>query len=459
MGKCFVPFCNTGYKSCKEKYSLFKPPNDDARLEAWRRAIPRKYRVLQTTDRICEKHFASPFILKTWSTVIDGHVLMSGTRRAGLSKDAVPSSFEGAHSYLSRKIKSPRKQVKWLALPVATSVSACKNDSRNLPTTASHIEVSPEDNMETSSDDSCSVAKTGESNSCGSLFERLFSAVSCVSLPQPSWAAHLINLAGVRDVVFIDAAVAHRASDGSSVLFNRKALHTKSNMEVQVYILDKLIDSAAIGVSPFATSSLEVESMLKVVDGIDVCRGEHSLKDFPDMYPECAFVDCQKSWRHNKCLLVTPGGAICRLCSGLIETLIIHADRRAARTKQGIPLKRFRLSVVPTQQHKFSAWRHARSALQRSRARLARCNKLLFGQLQAAMKQLTDIQEQDIKKNLKGLDIPPTQLLLIEECVLVARCASKTSRRYTHDWILLCLLLHIRSPATYSYLRNNDILP
>ncbi|KAH7964173.1 hypothetical protein HPB51_027589 [Rhipicephalus microplus] len=459
MGKCFVPFCNTGYKSCKEKFSLFKPPNDEARLEAWRRAIPRKDRVLQRTDRVCEKHFASRFILKTWSAGIDGHVLMSGTRRAGLSKDAVPSIFEGAPSYLSRKIKSPRKQVKRLALPVAASVSSCNNNSSNLPTTASHIEVSPADNMETSSDDSCCVTKTGESNSCDSVFERLFSAVSCVSLPQPSWAAHLINLAGVRDVVFIDAAVAHRTSDGSSVLFNRKALHVKSNMEVQVYILDKLIDSAAIGVSPFATSALEVESMLKVVDGIDVCRGGPSLKDFPDVSPECAFVDCQKSWRHNKCLLVTPGGAICRLCSGLVDTLRIHADRRAARAKQGIPLKRFRLSVVPTQQQKLSALRHARSAVQRSRARLAKRNKLLLEQLQAAMKELTDLQEQDIKEKLKGFDIPPAQLLLIEECVSVARCASKTSRRYTDDWILLCLLLHIRSPATYSFLRNNDILP
>ncbi|KAH6919596.1 hypothetical protein HPB50_029417 [Hyalomma asiaticum] len=352
MGKCFVPFCNTGYKSCKEKYSLFKPPNDEARLEAWRRAIPRKDRVLQRTDRVCEKHFASRFILKTWSAGIDGHVLMSGTRRAGLSKDAVPSIFEGAPSYLSRKIKSPRKQVKRLALPVAASVSTCNNDNSNLPTTASHIEVSPADNMETSSEDSCCVAKTGESNSCDSVFERLF-------LPQPSRAVHLINLAGVGDVVFIDAAVARRTSDGSSVLFNRKALHVKSNMEVQVYILDKLIDSAAIGVSRFATSALEVESMLKVVDGIDVCRGGPSLKDFPDVSPECAFVDCQKSWRHNKCLLVTPGGAICRLCSGLVDTLRIHADRRAARAKQGIPLKRFRLSVVPTQQQKLSALRHA----------------------------------------------------------------------------------------------------
>ncbi|KAH7958092.1 hypothetical protein HPB51_027924 [Rhipicephalus microplus] len=226
-------------------------------------------------------------------------------------------------------------------------------------------------------------------------------------------------------------------------------------MEVQVYILDKLIDSAAIGVSPFATSALEVESMLKVVDGIDVCRGGPSLKDFPDVSPECAFVDCQKSLEeHNKCLLVTPGGLSVACVRASFDTLRIHADRRAARAKQGIPLKRFRLSVVPTQQQKLSALRHARSAVQRSRARLAKRNKLLWSSLQAAMKELTDLQEQDIKEKLKGFDIPPAQLLLIEECVSVARCASKTSRRYTDDWILLCLLLHIRSPATYSFLRT-----
>ena len=26
MGKCFVPFFKSGYKSCKEKYAIFTPP-------------------------------------------------------------------------------------------------------------------------------------------------------------------------------------------------------------------------------------------------------------------------------------------------------------------------------------------------------------------------------------------------------------------------------------------------
>ncbi|KAL3196549.1 hypothetical protein MRX96_045163 [Rhipicephalus microplus] len=114
----------------------------------------------------------------------------------------------------------------------------------------------------------------------------LWCAVSCVSLPQPSWAAHLINLAGVRDVVFIDAAVAHRTSDGSSVLFNRKALHVKSNMEVQVYILDKLIDSAAIG---------RVVWLFKGVCGLE-CLDAHSFSQREDIWGRCH--------HHSRCIQV-----------------------------------------------------------------------------------------------------------------------------------------------------------
>ncbi|KAH9382971.1 hypothetical protein HPB48_023608 [Haemaphysalis longicornis] len=61
MVKCFVPLCNSGYKSCGMKYSLFKPPNDEAGLEAWRQAIARKDRVLQKNDRVCERHFCTTF--------------------------------------------------------------------------------------------------------------------------------------------------------------------------------------------------------------------------------------------------------------------------------------------------------------------------------------------------------------------------------------------------------------
>lgn len=69
------------------------------------------------------------------------------------------------------------------------------------------------------------------------------------------------------------------------------------------------------------------------------------------------------------------------------------------------------------------------------------------------------MQEEEVTEKLKGLNLPPAQLLLLEECISAAKCTSKTYRRYTDDWLLLCLLLNIRSPATYAFLRTNDVLP
>ncbi|KAH7984801.1 hypothetical protein HPB49_026494 [Dermacentor silvarum] len=48
--KCFVPHCNTGYKSCQQKFSLFSAPKDEARQKLWRHAILRKDRILQPSD-------------------------------------------------------------------------------------------------------------------------------------------------------------------------------------------------------------------------------------------------------------------------------------------------------------------------------------------------------------------------------------------------------------------------
>lgn len=59
VGKeCFVPRCDARYKTCTEKLSLFAMPKED-HLKGWRDAIPRKGRLLQPTDFVCERDFES----------------------------------------------------------------------------------------------------------------------------------------------------------------------------------------------------------------------------------------------------------------------------------------------------------------------------------------------------------------------------------------------------------------
>ncbi|KAH8032710.1 hypothetical protein HPB51_001408 [Rhipicephalus microplus] len=293
-------YLNCGWSNfnfLKEKYSLFTPPNEPSRLEAWRRAIPRKDRVLLRTDRVCEKHFALHFIMKTWSAEIDGHVLMSGKRRTGLAKDAVPSIFEGAPRYLSKKIKSPRKQVKRQAHRVAPSTSTSHSGSCTEPMPTSPGEISSASGVSAEMPcDSSTVTAAREpyANALRDLsFEELFNSTPGISIPQSSWAVHRTDAEGVRNIVFIDAAVTHRTSDGSSLVFNRKALHVKSDMTVQAYVFGKQVGTAALGFNPSVSTVSELDTMLSVMNSTSVCCGGPNLKDFPGVAPECAFVDCQ----------------------------------------------------------------------------------------------------------------------------------------------------------------------
>lgn len=77
-------------------------------------------------------------------------------------------------------------------------------------------------------------------------------------------------------------------------------------------------------------------------------------------------------------------------------------------------------------------------------------------ELLACQKELKLWEEDGLKEALKKVDLPDAQQMLIMECVSAAKTKSKKGR---NNWLLLCLLLHIRTPAGYRFLRNNDISP
>ncbi|KAL3206314.1 hypothetical protein MRX96_040137 [Rhipicephalus microplus] len=215
--------------------------------------------------------------MKTWSAEIDGHVVMSGNRRAGLAKDAVPLIFEGARRYLSKKIKNPRKQVKRQAHRVAPSTSTSHSGSSTEPMPTSPGKISSASGVSAKMPcDSSTVTAAREpyANASRDLsFGGLFNSMPGIGLPQSSWAVHRTDAEGVRDIVFIDAAVTHRTSDGSSLVFNRKALHVKSDMTVQAYVFGKQVGTASLGANSSVSTVSELDTMLSVMSSTSVCCG------------------------------------------------------------------------------------------------------------------------------------------------------------------------------------------
>ncbi|KAM7289595.1 hypothetical protein ISCGN_029724 [Ixodes scapularis] len=283
MGKCFVPNCKSGYKSCKEKFSLFKPPVHAEKLAAWRRAIPREDRVLSLKDLVCERHFAPHFVVKTWSAEFNGHLLMQGDRRATLAKDAVPSVFDGCSAYLTKQVKPPRKPAKRKAntseLP-AKSRRVSPGDGESTQSAAgavvSHDNL-PEDDDNTP--ESSRKNRNGTAELAPSAFDVLFESAQSARLPEPSWAVHRLDMEGIGDVVYSKIAV--KQDSVAPTLYISKAVHIKSDRSVNVLLLGKSVKPASVAISATVTTLSDVEQAVNAVKAIknSKLKREHWIAD------------------------------------------------------------------------------------------------------------------------------------------------------------------------------------
>ncbi|XP_020298903.1 uncharacterized protein LOC109863121, partial [Pseudomyrmex gracilis] len=60
---------------------------------------------------------------------------------------------------------------------------------------------------------------------------------------------------------------------------------------------------------------------------------------------------------------------------------------------------------------------------------------------------------------MKKKQIPQHQLIAIQEIIKTTKHKNLKGRRYNKEWILLCMLMHMKSPKAYNFLRDNQILP
>ncbi|KAH8041025.1 hypothetical protein HPB51_013685 [Rhipicephalus microplus] len=107
---CFVPLCKGGYKSFKEKVSLFRALADPVRLQEWARNIKRGDKVLDETCVVCSRHFDDRYIQRTFKHVINGEDVEFDHERPSLTPDAVPTIFPDGPAYLTKPVPRKRKE-------------------------------------------------------------------------------------------------------------------------------------------------------------------------------------------------------------------------------------------------------------------------------------------------------------------------------------------------------------
>lgn len=102
---------------------------------------------------------------------------------------------------------------------------------------------------------------------------------------------------------------------------------------------------------------------------------------------------------------------------------------------------------------------HSHQAIRKHRIRLLHKSNKLENMVKSYQLKIESLSEESIQQHVKRLNLSSAQAMVINECLRIGKYNAKTSRRYTNDWLLTCLLLHIRSPVMYKFMLKNEILP
>ncbi|KAH9367706.1 hypothetical protein HPB48_011362 [Haemaphysalis longicornis] len=98
---CCVPGCISGYRSRKEKGSLFLPPKQPRKRDRWKGAIHRQemdaFSFESKAVRECEKHFDPTDIIRADEFKIRGQSVLLQRE-----KPAEPRIFENLPAYLTK---------------------------------------------------------------------------------------------------------------------------------------------------------------------------------------------------------------------------------------------------------------------------------------------------------------------------------------------------------------------
>lgn len=228
-------------------------------------------------------------------------------------------------------------------------------------------------------------------------------------------------------------------------------LHADGTLKYFVY--GRHIDPKNTNLERMITHKEMIKDVLNKFKGMSICGGirGNNIDVLPtgEVYQD--YVNIRRS---NFCSLLSTK----KRCISCIK-LARYTMQRAIRLKKCLQIKRTAAVSNPIDRRTVLALR--------KKIRRERCQKLraknsvknLITCMQAQKDQIASIENVALDKKCSELNISHSQKLALTEIIAAAGKKDSRGQRYTEEWAMLCMLMNIRSPGYYEFLRKNNILP
>ncbi|XP_071572941.1 uncharacterized protein [Temnothorax nylanderi] len=478
---CIVPKCKTGFKSLKIKRSVFKVPTHSERLKKWQAAIPSKK--LTSSHYVCEEHFEEKYILRKYvKHDANGKVIAEiAYKHPRLHESAVPTIFENNEQTFESIQESDI--VNALGNQVATSPihNSCNvtvaNESSILEVEAVtgfidlpidiDIDIAAEEvatDLATNIANGPIAAETPVLTTHGTTFNISsvtvtenessahldISGGSSTTLPTP-WIVGQLTTQPDQGLVFWYSITTKKQNINTPVIQKYVTLDEQKNLRYYVY--GNLVNADATNLVQKLDNVAMLPSILINFQFMRLCCGIGEV-NVNFMQAEDAFKNYIDQWHHRECSLLCTRRRCDSCCK--LRNKVLQKERRSKN-----PHYKNRICGLsnPVDEYKLQAIRkkmfRERREKNRAKYRLSTLKELL----KAKELEIAAMGDSTLEKRCSELSVPMAQKIAMKEIIAAASKKDPKGRRYTEDWLMLCMLMNIRSPGYYEFLRKNNVMP
>ena len=366
-------------------------------------------------------------------------------KRPYLKKGIVPSQFPNCPSYLSkrkRQRKSPNKRNPIVKKQKVQKKNLEFQEFQDNP----ESEVIPPKKDETV--DSESVSRT-------KLFNLLFNTKESIDIPI-SWCRRQTE----NDIACIELTHSiSRMVNGELKFLTSKQIIISKDMQVNAKVAGMPLPLEKLGCNTTYVSSVrELEKIITNFNHLKVCLGCASPDSVRNIETSFAIRDSSGYLRHLKCSLVVKNEtkrSCCETCKKGKKSL----TQKTIRMQKMTDHKRLVLQMSPAKKKKLRVLRNRLYNAKRRGCHYERLYHHYKTSLQKSREEIASLEDESLKNKLSEANVSKNERTVIDEIIAASKVTSSKGRRYSEDWIVLCLLFHMRSPAAYRLLRDNKILP
>lgn len=232
-----------------------------------------------------------------------------------------------------------------------------------------------------------------------------------------------------------------------------KSVTVSTNGDITFGVLGKKIEAEQLNITP-AKSLEDFANNLKQFEKVYVCHGGPLVNRFSRLTNTTSVANSVGRLQHiNCCLVMKEKATYCVKCRRLVNVLAMREKRKNAGAQK-------HLLLSPSKRKIFNKIQNEKKCLKKKVVRAKEKINELNSELNKVKKNMATFCDEKIEEQLNNMSgINESQKTLIKECFAASKIKNTKSRRYSENWLMLCLLFNIRSPGAYKYLRDSQLLP